>query len=368
MQSMGYVPFVCVECNASLRCGFTEKENSRVSSFKTLWERIESIPFNPRKVPEPFGTVLFSLPDLPAYIAQSGCRKLYFLPGCAPFCYGYPRGFKRRIFCLESGLRMDSMVGEREGARSLFILVHGIFQSKNFKFIRDMAKRFFEEHSVVVVDTRDHLGTHHLSPGYPASGGFLEGEDILEIAMRLKREKPEVRIFLIGFSYGGGIVLNSLNSEDAKNVISGVIAVSPTMIIKNAVTHIDTYPGPGSPFLPVYNLFQTCLGLRHGVSIKTFHEYLEQSAKRYGYTVEEMMERSSLPGFIERIRVPALLFMAKDDPVIPEGDAEKIMEISRTSEFVHPKLMEKGGHIAFSFIDQNWFYGIITEFVKTLME
>jgi predicted alpha/beta-fold hydrolase len=314
---------------------------------------------------EPYGTVLFALPDLPAFISQSAFRTVSFLPRFAPFYYRYPRKFSRRIFHPESGMRVESVIARGGGSGDVFILVHGIFQSKNFKFIRDMATQLSRKFAVVVVDTRDHLGTFYLSPDYPASGGTMEGKDILGIARALKREQRQLRVFLVGFSYGGGIVLNAVDNEEAKDLIAGVVAVSPTMMIEHAVSHIDTDPGFASPFYPMYSLFQTCLRLRHGVSIKTFKEYLHGAAVRYGATEHDMMDASSLSSFMGRIKVPTYILIARNDPVIPDGDIETISRLSSANEYVHICVRESGGHIAFAFIDQGWFYRTLEEFAKT---
>jgi predicted alpha/beta-fold hydrolase len=333
-----------------------------MSSLQSLWESIDSIPNAPRRIPEPFGTVLFALPDLPAFIFQNGYRFLPFLPACAPFYYPYHAPFRRRIFNLPGSVCIDAVVAEKPGSNTMVVLVHGIFQSKNFKFIRDMAQELYSHHSVVVLDTRDHLGSSYLSLDSPASGGTIEGSDILAITRQLKKEHQALKIFLVGFSYGGGIVLNALSNESAKEVISGVVAVSPTIIISHAVSHIDTDPGIGSPFYPIYNLFQTCLRLRHGLAIRTFHEYLEKAAERYGFTPDDMLRRSSLPSFIHSIEIPALLLIAKNDPVIPEGDIGTTARMAKTSDYVHLMVRQEGGHIAFSFIDKRWFYRLIEEF------
>lgn len=329
-----------------------------------IWERIDRIGRNPRRIPEPFGTVLFSLPDVPAFLFQNGCRALPLLPHFAPFYYRYGRNFKRRIFEVSSGVRMDAVHAQRPGSRTLVVLVHGIFQSKNFKFIRDMAHSLYEHHSVVVVDTRDHLGTFSLSSGYPASAGTIEGGDILAICRQLRQENgADTRIFIVGFSYGGGIVLNSIADEKAGETVKGIVAVSPTMVMDHAVSHIDKDPGFTSPFYPMYSLFQTCLRLRYGMAMRSFREYLEKAALRYGLSPEEMLERSSLPALINRIRVPALLLVAKDDPVIPAGDAERMYALSKGNDFVHLIIADRGGHIGFAFIDKSWFYGLLEEFI-----
>ncbi len=336
-----------------------------MKTLALLWEKIDAIPKNPRNIREPYGTVLFALPDMLAFISQSICRHVPFLPSFSPFRYRYHAYFKRRIFEVPNRIRIDSVVGEKPASEILVVLVHGIFQSKNFKFIRDMAQRLYERYSVAVVDIRDHLGTFRLASEYPASGGTIEGRDILEIAGQLKKRKPGLRIFLIGFSYGGGIVLNAMDEGRARGIISGVIAISPTMSINHAVAHIDTDPGIASPFYPMYSLFRICLRLRYGISIRTFHEYIEKAAQQYGYGTEEIMKRSSVAEFERRIEIPTLLIIAKDDAVIPKGDIAKIVELSRENEYVHVCVREHGGHIAFSFIDQDWFYGIIREFTDS---
>ncbi len=337
-----------------------KKNTSR--ALRQCWSCIDSIRKHPRRLREPLGTVLFSLPDLPAYIAQNAFHLFHFFPHVPPFYYSYSHHFRRRIFAGHSNTRIAAVFAEKHGAKSIVILIHGIFQSKNFRFIRDMAHILYRQHSVAVVDTRDHLGSHSLSPERMASAGMLEGNDLLAIARQLKGKFPHVRIFLVGFSYGGGIAINALKSDEAKECIAGVIAVSPTMMLEHAVNHIDANPGITSPFYPIYSLFQTCLRLRYGASIRTFREYLQGAAALYDLCAEEMIERSSLPYFIDRIEVPALLLIAKNDPVIPKADVGAVCRLADDNDFIHACVREEGGHIAFPFIDKRWFYSLIDAF------
>jgi predicted alpha/beta-fold hydrolase len=338
-----------------------EKEN-----LKTLWDEVEKVSYNPRRLKEPFGTILFSLPDIPAYIYQNFIYNFPFYIGVPPFFYRYGREFSRRIFRVSPSQRVDGEIAMRSGNRETVVLVHGIFQSKYFKFIRDIASKLFYRYgfNVIIVDTRDHLGTRTLSPENLASPGVLEGEDIIRIGEIIRADNPHSPLYLIGFSYGGGIVLNASSSEKAKDLLAGVIAISPTMILKHAVEHIDTDPGLFSPFKPVYDLFQLCMRLRYGISVRSFDEYLERSADDYGFSKEEMLEKSSLTNFFGKITIPVLLIVSEDDPVIPGGDIKVVKRKISSKENIKVMVRKKGGHIAFPFVDKKWFFKIIEKFIE----
>ena len=332
-----------------------------------MWNDIERIPFHPKKIREPLGTVVFSLPDIPAYIYQNMVKVIAIIPQIQPFFYPYSSNkFTGRIFKMKNGLELKAEVAERVGNKRTLVLVHGIFQSKNFRFIRNIASHLYSRYNfnVIVVDTRDHLGTGFLSPDFPASSGFLEGEDILEVASQVKAERETSSVFLLGFSYGGTVVLNTLNSAKAKNAIDGVIAISPALILKNAVKHMDTKPAYFEPFHPIYNILKLCIRLRYGVAIRMFDEYIGNAARVYGLNKNEIMKRSSITEFVKNIDLPALIIVSKDDPVIPEGDIDKTFEKSRSNENVKVLVKEKGGHIAFSFIEPEWFYKVIDTFCQ----
>ncbi len=334
-----------------------------------LWNDIERIPFHPKKIREPLGTVVFSLPDIPAYIYQNMVKVIAVIPQIQPFFYPYSsKKFTSRIFKIKNGLELKAEVAKRVGNKRTIILVHGIFQSKNFRFIRNIASHLYSRYNfdVIVVDTRDHLGTGFLSPDFPASSGFLEGEDILEVASQVKEESETSSVFLLGFSYGGTVVLNTLNSKKIKDIVDGVIAVSPALILEHAVTHIDTKSSFFDPFYQMYVVFQLCLRLRYGFGIKTFREYLKKSAQTYGYREKVMMKRSSVTEFIKNIEIPTLILVSEDDPVIPKGDIEEVSLQSRDNGNVKVLVKEKGGHIAFSFIEPEWFYKVIGRFCGDL--
>ncbi|MCK4233703.1 alpha/beta fold hydrolase [candidate division WOR-3 bacterium] len=332
-----------------------------------LWNEIEKIPFRSKKLKEPLGTILFSLPDIPAYVLQNMIKNINYIPKTPPFFYPYRNNiFIKRVIKVKKGLKIKTVVGERKGNKKTIILVHGIFQSKNFRFIRDIAEHLYNyfNFNVIVIDLRDHLETGFLSPCFPASSGFFEGKDILEIASQIKFKNTDLKIFLLGFSYGGGIVLNALNSYKANKIISGVIAVSPSLILEDVVNHIDTNPGFFSSFHPIYNLFKLCLFLRYRFRIKTFDEYLEIAAKKYGFEKYEMMRSSSVTEFIDRIDVPALIILSKDDPVIPRCNMKKVLDESQINKNVKVLVKNEGGHIAFSFIASSWFFKVIDKFAE----
>jgi predicted alpha/beta-fold hydrolase len=337
----------------------------KTSELKHLWKKLENIPFSPRQLREPFGTILFSLPDIPSYIFQNLPLKIQIIPEIPPLIYKYRQNvFSREIFETEDGLQVESIVAKKSGNKKTLIMVHGIFQSKNFRFIRTIASLLYERlnFNIVAIDIREHFKTRYRSFNFPASSGLLEGRDVLYISSQLKQREGESDIFLLGFSFGGTIVLNTAKLNGAKDVISGIIAVSPAMILENVVAHIDKNPGFSSPFYPLYNLFRICLSLRYSRKVKSFDEYLENSAKHYGLEKKRMMKQSSVTEFAQEIAVPTLILLSRDDAVIPGSDIAKVKEKVEGTEYIKMIVKDRGGHIAFPFVEPRWFYGIIEKF------
>jgi predicted alpha/beta-fold hydrolase len=180
--------------------------------------------------------------------------------------------------------------------------------------------------------------------------------DLLAVVRQIKAEAP---IFLAGFSLGGNVVLKLAGElgECAPELIAGVIAVSTPIDLAACARKL------GSPSNFVYSrrflrrlkqrirlkaqsapgLFQ----LEHLDGVKSVYEFDDKfTAPAFGFgTADNYYATQSSNQFLDRIRVPALLVQAEDDPLIP-------FEVYNHPAFKrNPNLrllaVEHGGHVGF---------------------
>jgi hypothetical protein len=100
--------------------------------------------------------------------------------------YRYPGQFKDHIVEGADGERIAASIALQEAARPGLIVVHGLFTSSRFDYVRQIAVRAYYEwgYNVAALDLRSFGMTELTSPA-PTTGGWKEGLDILALARYL---------------------------------------------------------------------------------------------------------------------------------------------------------------------------------------
>ena len=116
--------------------------------------------------------------------------------------YRYPGQFKDHIVEGADGERIAASIALQEAARPGLIVVHGLFTSSRFDYVRQIAVRAYYEWGFnAALDLRSFGMTELTSPA-PSTGGWKEGLDILALG-RYMKELGRPRVGL-GISLGGG--------------------------------------------------------------------------------------------------------------------------------------------------------------------
>ena len=127
------------------------------------------------------------------------------------------------------------------------IVVHGLFTSSRFDYVRQIAVRAFYEwgFNVAALDLRSFGMTELTSPA-PSTAGWKEGLDILALA-RYMKELGATSVGALGISLGGSSVLNACDEEETPTVLDGgILAVSPPAVPKLAWERLSE-PVPQGP-------------------------------------------------------------------------------------------------------------------------
>jgi predicted alpha/beta-fold hydrolase len=197
-------------------------------------------------------------------------------------------------------------------------------------------------------------GTEHLSGGTLYHSG--QTSDLLAVIRRLR---PSAPIFLAGFSLGGNVVLKLAGElgESASALITGVMAISTPIDLAACVRQL------GRPSNRIYarrfvarlkdrvrakeRLTPGLFELAALDQVQNIYEFDDRfTAQAFGFgSADNYYATQSANQFLDRIRVPTLVVIAKDDPLIPFA----VYDHPAFSHNPHLRMLatEHGGHLGF---------------------
>lgn len=278
----------------------------------------------------------------------------------------YPQPFQERLFTGAGGVQLAGMQAMHEHRGPAVVICHGLLMTKNFDVIIQMARRAFESWGfhVVTLDLRG-WGQSAWTTDAPASGGYHEGRDILEVCRELHRSELVTSVAAIGFSLGGASVLNAAHASSRAEdhpLDGGAVSVSAPTDIGDALRHISTPPHWRDPFFGLFNLFRATIkgtvrkrGLRS--DLRTWVELVEEvSGPYYDVTMDEFAERASAVNFVDAITQPVLCLHAEDDFVVPIHHALELADAAAENPWIHVITKPYGAHVSFTAVDARWYH------------
>jgi uncharacterized protein len=240
--------------------------------------------------------------------------------------------------------------------RGELVLVHGLEGSSDAGYARSMSYAALEAgFGTHRLNLRSCGGTESLAPSNYHSG---QTSDVLHVLRELKHASS-APIFLAGFSLGGNVSLKLAGEleESGRDLLAGVCAVSTPIDLAACANAL------GRPANRIYaNRFLSRLKekirtrnrqapdvytLEYLNKVRTIYDFEDYyTARLFGFgTAANYYKTQSSNQFLERIRVPALIITAKDDPLVP------------FSTYDHPEFqrnpclrlvaVDHGGHLGF---------------------
>jgi len=202
------------------------------------------------------------------------------------------------------------------------VFVHGLEGGGNAGYIVSLAHACL---SAGFVTHRFHMrtcgGTEHLTNTLYHAGLTSDLRTFLE-----RCETPRLPTFLVGFSLGGNVVLKLAGElgDTAPQLIAGVCAISTPIDLGACARRMgerDNYLYERRFVKRMRNRLiatgrYTAGQFRNARSIYAIDDKLTAPSFGFG-TADRYYETQSAQGFLDRIRVPALLIQAKDDTFIP---------------------------------------------------
>lgn len=239
-----------------------------------------------------------------------------------------------------------------DATRPLAVLVHGMTGSEDDPYLREaaagMLRRGFpvlrlnlrgSPRSLARSTSHYHLGRH---------------EDLADALAVLPEALTGQGVVLAGWSLGGALVLNLLG-RGAPGPVLAAAAIGPPLQPELALRAIDAQPVLGRALLALYRREVLAVpatdlpeplrqAARQAASLVEFEATV--TAPRFGYPsyavfAEMVRAATALP----RIRVPTLVIMAADDPLVPLASMEGIDWAACPA--VAPLAIAGGGHCGF---------------------
>jgi uncharacterized protein len=275
--------------------------------------------------------------------------------------YRYPGQFKDHIVTGADGERIAASIALQEAARPALIVVHGIFTSSRFDYVRSIAVRAFYEwgFNVAALDLRSFGMTELTSPA-PSTGGWKEGQDILALARYLK-ELGATSVGAIGISLGGGSVLDTCDyPETATALDGGILAVSPPATPKEVWERLSEPVPRGHPRYPLHKAFEAALisRVRSGRWPPEAEDMMSAmdvvSAPYYELDADEIWANARGLDRVPNAKVPLLVLHPEDDPIIKVEQSKMLAEAAKDNDLVRVWTLPTGSHGLIEAADPRW--------------
>ena len=307
--------------------------------------------------------------------------------------YYWPRGFLKRahlgdearIFEVEPDVRLLAHCRWQQDRlrHPALVLVHGLEGSDTSVYMLGTAEKAFGAgFNVVRLNLRTCGNTEHMTPTLYNSA--LSG-DLRAVLRELIEEDGFSSVYLAGFSMGGNMCL-LLAGEDARNVpeqLKGVCAVSPTIDLNSCAEAIERRANwlykqsfirsMRKRVLRKRKFFPQLYDTEALSRVRTLRDFDQHYTIVHGgySSVEEYYERASSLPLLSKIRTPALMIHAQDDPFVP------FYPFRHPSIAENPYLIflapEHGGHVGFVGADAEgedrfWVENRVVEFCRLVQD
>jgi predicted alpha/beta-fold hydrolase len=285
--------------------------------------------------------------------------------------YRYPGQFKDHIVEGADGERIAASIAVQEAPRPGLIVVHGLFTSSRFDYVRQIAVRAFYEwgFSVAALDLRSFGMTELTSPA-PSTAGWKEGLDILSLAAYMK-ELGSTSVGALGISLGGSSVLNACDQEaTARDLDGGILAVSPPAVPKEAWARLAEDVPRDHPRYLLHRAFQAALVSRvrsgrwppEAEDMNRVMEYV--SAPYYGVGADQIWTHARGVDHVPNAKVPLLILHPEDDPIVKVEQARTLAMAAEANDLVRVWILPTGSHGLLEAADPTWTHAVYRTFFE----
>ena len=252
-------------------------------------------------------------------------------------------------------VRLSGLLHEPPGARDVVVVVHGLGGCADSPYVQRTAARA--------------AARGMASLRFNMRGSDRSGEDFyhagLSSDLAAAVASPELagyeRVFLLGFSLGGHLALRAATGIDASvdPRLAGLVAVCAPLDLEAACRHIDRpalYPYRLYLLRNLVSIYRSVCARRElaispaeAAKIRTFVDWDGRIvAPRHGFeSALDYYRQASVGPLLPSLRVPALLVMAENDPMVPAESLRAVLEAAGQVEGLEVAWADAGGHVGF---------------------
>ncbi|HSI80903.1 MAG TPA: alpha/beta hydrolase [Solirubrobacterales bacterium] len=334
----------------------------RERSMAALGADLEALPRDLR--PSPFAELRRGLADVSTFVL-SQVRETSGLG------YSYPAQFTDHVFPGADGERIAASIAVHPVPRPGLIVAHGLFTSRRFDYVRQIAVDAFYRwgFDVAALDLRS-FGLTNFTSTAPSTAGWKEGEDIAALGRYLK-QLGATSVGAIGISLGGCAVLCASDLDEADTALDGgILAVSPPAEPRAVAERLSRRVPRSHPAYALNYAFHAMLtsrvrGSGWPVEIASLADPIELlSAPYYGLEADEIWRRAAPVNHVGGARVPTLILHPVDDRIVKVDEARKLAAAASGTDLVRVWELEAGKHGILEAIDRAWTFAVYRTFFE----
>jgi predicted alpha/beta-fold hydrolase len=280
----------------------------------------------------------------------------------------------------DTQVRADCFWQSDRTGRPVLLAFHGLESSSEAHYMRGLADQAMRRGwSAVLLNQRNCGGTEHLTPGLYHSG--LTADPLSVIGELVTRDGIR-DVGVVGYSLGGNLALKLAGEiGGAAHAVRAVVAVSPVADLDRCVRAIERRSN-----YPYQWNFVRSLRARMRRKAQAWPEAFDLSplsgiwsirrfddvytAPFHGFEgASDYYYKASAMRVIDRIRIPALILTASDDPFVPDGQFRQ--PDFPVNEAVTVRIEPFGGHCGFiagtGGEDQYWAESTAARFLAAAM-
>ncbi|WP_457743596.1 hydrolase [Sulfurimonas sp.] len=271
------------------------------------------------------------------------------------------KNFKIEKFILSDGDFIEiywHFKPKKDEQTPIIVLFHGLTGSFNSPYIQGAINELNKnDFACVVVHFRGCATEENLLARSYHSG---ETQDNLEYLQHLKKEFPNSKLFCIGYSLGGNMLLKLLGELKQNKLITAAVSVSAPMQLKISAKTINSgfskfyqkrlLKDLTKALLRKYQKhdFEKLINLKKESiqNIQTLKEFDDiYTAPIHGFdSADDYYKKCSSKQFLKDIQTPTLIIHAKDDPFM---STEILPQPNEISKYITLEISENGGHVGF---------------------
>ena len=239
-------------------------------------------------------------------------------------------------------------------ARGVAVLIHGWEGSSDSLYLMSTGAHLLSRgYDVLRLNLRDHGPSHHLNPELFHSNRIQE---VVGAVRRIQATFPDLPLFLAGFSLGGNFALRVALRAPAQGIhLRQVVAVCPVLEPAHTLQALeDGWSVYRRYFLSKWRrslrrkeeAFPDLYDFREIDECRSLTDLTAYFVEYYsGFPdLESYLKGYALTGdVLAPLEVPSRIISARDDPIIPARDLERIAR----PEALTVTLTEHGGHCGF---------------------